>query len=66
MSGDAFERGDVMQPGFSNLQPTPGYKGDDPGTHDPLIGDTASVGRPRILIKRVLALLNRRSRRPKA
>lgn len=53
-----------MQPGMSNMQPTPGYKGNEPAHGDPLPGDAkAMAGRPQ-LVRRLIALLSRRHSKP--
>ncbi|HZC69579.1 MAG TPA: hypothetical protein VE442_02685 [Jatrophihabitans sp.] len=35
----------MVNPGISHLQPTPGYKGDEPGQHDRLVSGAGLVGR---------------------
>ncbi len=55
-----------MQPGFSNMQPTPGYKGNEPAHGDPLSGDTTPLAARRSVIKRLIALLSRGRSHPKA
>lgn len=49
-----------MQPGLSDMQPTPGWKGDAPGSHDPFPGQRPRLKAPHQIVKRWLKRRRRR------
>jgi hypothetical protein len=54
-----------MQPGMSNMQPTPGYKGNEPAHGDPLPGDATPLAGRVPLVRRLIAMVSRSHSRPK-
>jgi hypothetical protein len=54
-----------MQPGFSNMQPTPGWKGNPPGQGDLLPGETKPLGRRPSAFRRLLSRFGGGTAKPK-